>query len=131
MGVSLQNLVLLDHEGTVVQILDSSISKFNSYPRKGYNEIAFTTEADIDHASVLTGGMKTQKFGLVVWMERSKAEAMLKNKTPAGMDPTHESPLRSLKLALQHVIATGADKALLHGVDLNIPLDNLLELFGE
>lgn len=128
MGISLQNLILLDHEGTVLQPLDLCISGYKS--RKGYNEMTFTTEMNIDSASVLRGGMRPKKMGLVVWMDRQKAQDLLDQKTPAGMNPEHESPLRSLMLALQHVVATGADKSLLWGIDVNPVLDNLLEMFG-
>lgn len=129
MGISLQNLVLMDHEGTVLQPLDQCISGYKS--RKGYNEMTFTTEMNIDSASVLRGGMRPEKMGLVVWMDRAKAEGLLKQKTPAGMKEEHAGPLRSLMFALQEVQACGADEALLWGVDTNIVLDNLLQLFGD
>lgn len=129
MGISIQNMVLMDHQGTLVQPLDQCISGFQS--RKGYNELTFTSEMNIDSAAMLCGQLRPEKMAFIVWMDRQKAQDMLDQKTPAGMNPDHEGPLRSLMLAIQHVKATGADKSLLWGVDIDIPLDNLLELFGE
>lgn len=128
MGVSIQNMVLMDHEGTLVQPLDQCISGYQS--RKGYNELTFTSEMNIDSAAMLCGLLRPEKMAFVVWMDRQKAQDMLEQKTPAGMKPEHEGPLRSLMLALQEVQACGATEALMWGIDLDIPLDNLLELFG-
>ena len=132
MAVSIQNLVLSNHS-MELQPLDACMSDFQKLSSRqgGGNRVSFVTEVDLDHGSVLTGNPRMQKLGFIVWMERDQAQKLLDSKTPDGMDKEHEVPLRSLMLALQEVIATGADKALLHGVDLNVPLDNLLELFGE
>lgn len=132
MAVSIQNLVLSNHS-MELQPLDACMSDFQKLSSRqgGGNRVSFVTEVDLDHGSVLTGNPRMQKLGFIVWMERDQAQKLLDSKTPDGMDKEHEAPLRSLMLALQEVIATGADKALLHGVDLNVPLDNLLELFGE
>lgn len=129
MGISLQNLVLMDHDGTVLQPLDQCISAYKT--RRGYNEMTFTTEMTIDNASVLRGGMKPEKLGLVVWMDRDKATTLLKQKTPAGMNPDHEGPLRSLHMALTEVLRVGGDAALEWGVDLLVPKESLDALFGE
>lgn len=132
MAVSIQNLVLSNHS-MELQPLDACMSDFQKLSSRqgGGNRVSFVTEVDLDHGSVLTGNPRMQKLGFIVWMERDQAQKLLDSKTPDGMDKEHEAPLRSLMLALQEVIASGADKALLHGVDLNVPLDNLLELFGE
>lgn len=132
MAVSIQNLVLSNHS-MELQPLDACMSDFQKLSSRqgGGNRVSFVTEVDLDHGSVLTGNPRMQKLGFIVWMERDQAQKLLDSKTPDGIDKEHEAPLRSLMLALQEVIATGADKALLHGVDLNVPLDNLLELFGE
>lgn len=128
MGISLQNLVLMDHEGTVLQPLDGCMSAYNT--RRGYNEITFTTEMTIDSASVLRGGMQMEKMALIVWMDRAKAKAMLAQKTPTGMVEDHAGPLRSLMLALQEVAAVGATDAVSPDIDLQSLLDDLLKLFG-
>lgn len=133
MAVSIQNLVLSDPD-MEIQALDQCMTGFQkvSARKGGGSSVTFQTTGDLDNGSVLSRtGPRMQKLAFIVWLERDKAQAMLDAKTPDGMDKEHEAPLRSLLLALQHVIATGADKALLHGVDLNVPLDNLLELFGE
>lgn len=132
MGVSIQNLVMSDQD-LEIQALDQCMSDFQTLSKRqgGGNRVSFVTEVPLDNASVLTGNPRMTKMAFIVWLERDKAKALLDLKTPAGMDKDHEAPLRSLMMALQHVMATGADKALLHGVDLNVPLDNLLELFGE
>lgn len=133
MAVSIQNLVLAQVETLELQALDACMSDFQQLSKRqgGGNRVPFVTEVDLDHGSVLTGNPRMQKLGFIVWMERDQAQKLLDSKTPEGMDPEHEAPLRSLLLALQHVMATRANKSLLHGVDLNVPLDNLLELFGE
>ena len=125
--------MLAQAETLELQALDACMSDFQQLSKRqgGGNRVSFVTEVDLDHGSVLTGNPRMQKLGFIVWMERDQAQKLLDSKTPDGMDKEHEAPLRSLMLALQEVIATGADKALLHGVDLNVPLDNLLELFGE
>ena len=125
-------MILSDHH-IEIQALDQCMTDFQkvSARRGGGSSVTFHTPVDLDHGSVLTGSPRMQKMAFIVWLERDKAQKLLDSKTPEGMDKEHEAPLRSLKLALQHVIAVGADKALLHGVDLNVPLDNLLELFGE
>lgn len=128
MGISLQNLILMDHD-TKLQPLDQCMVKWDS--GKQGNKITFLTEQDIDHGSVLTGGMKTNDMGLVIWLNREKAAALLKQKTPAGMNPEHEGPLRSLQMALQEVQRVGGQAALPWGVDLLVPLESLDELFGK
>lgn len=130
MSVSIQNMILADHD-VGIQALDQCMLKFQSRSKGANADVTFVTEEKLDDLGVLTGQMKMQKMAFIVWMDRAKAQELLDSETPKGMDKEHEAPLRSLKLALQHVIAVGADKALLHGVDLNVPLDNLLELFGE
>ncbi|QBJ04513.1 hypothetical protein HOV23_gp060 [Pseudomonas phage Lana] len=118
----------MDHEGTVLQPLDQCLSDYRT--RKGYNEMTFTTEMTIDSASVLRGGMRPEKFGLVIWMDRDKATALLGQKTPSGMQEEHAGPLRSLMLALQHVQAVGAAESISPNIDLNSLLDRLLLQFG-
>lgn len=130
MGVSIQNMILSDHD-VGIQALDQCMLKFQSRSKGANADVTFVTEEKLDDLGMLTGQMKMQKMAFIVWLDRAKAQTLLDSETPKGMDKEHEAPLRSLKLALQHVIAVGADKALLHGVDLNVPLDNLLELFGE
>lgn len=132
MAVSIQNLVLGDDD-LEIQVLDQCMTDFQTVSARkgGGSKVSFQTPADLDHGSVLTGNPRMQKMAFIIWLERSKAQKLLDSKTPAGMDPAHEAPLRSLMMALQHVMATGADKSLMWGVDLNIPLDNLLELFKE
>lgn len=133
MGVSIQNLVLAQAESLEIQALDACMSDFQQLSKRqgGGKRVSFVTEELLDNGSVLTGNPRMTKMAFIVWLDRAKAQKLLDSKTPDGMDKEHEAPLRSLMLALQEVIATGADKALLHGVDLNVPLDNLLELFGE
>lgn len=133
MAVSIQNLVLAQAETLELQALDACMSDFQQLSKRqgGGNRVSFVTEVPLDNASVLTGNPRMEKMAFIGWLDRAQAAQLLDSKTPAGMDKDHEAPLRSLKLALQEVIATGADKALLHGVDLNVPLDNLLEMFGE
>ena len=133
MAVSIQNLVLAQAETLEIQALDGCMSDFQtvSVKRGGGNKVSFFTNMALNNASVLTGNPRMEKMAFIVWLDRAKAQQVLDSKTPDGVEPDHEAPLRSLMLALQEVIASGADKALLHGVDLNVPLDNLLELFGE
>lgn len=133
MGVSIQNLVLAQAESLEIQALDACMSDFQQLSKRqgGGNRVSFVTEEPLDNGSVLTGNPRMTKMAFIVWLDRAKAQQLLDSKTPDGMDKEHEAPLRSLMLALQEVIASGADKTLLHGVDLNVPLDNLLELFGE
>lgn len=133
MAVSIQNLVLAQAETLELQALDACMSDFQtvSVKRGGGNKVSFFTNVALNNASVLTGNPRMEKMAFIVWLDRAQAAQLLDSKTPAGMNKDHEAPLRNLKLALQDVIATGADKELLHGVDLNVPLDNLLELFGE
>lgn len=133
MAVSIQNLVLAQAETLEIQALDACMSDFQKLSSRqgGGNRVSFVTEVDLDHGSVLTGNPRMTKMAFIVWLDRDQAQPLLDSKTPAGMNKDHEAPLRSLKLALQEVIASGAHEALLHGVDLNVPLDNLLELFGE
>lgn len=133
MGVSIQNLVLAQAESLEIQALDACMSDFQQLSKRqgGGNRVSFVTEEPLDNGSVLTGNPRMTKMAFIVWLDRTKAQPLLDSKTPAGMNKDHEAPLRSLKLALQEVIASGAHEALLHGVDLNVPLDNLLELFGE
>jgi len=132
MGVSIQNMVMSDHD-LDLQALDQCMSDFQTLSKRqgGGNRVSFVTQVDLDHGSVLTGNPRMQKMAFIIWLERDKAQKLLDQKTPAGMNPEHEAALRSLMFALQHVFATGASKSLLWGVDLNAPLDNLLELFGE
>lgn len=129
MGVSIQNMVLMDHQGTLVQPLDHCISGFQS--RKGYNELTFTSEMNIDSAAMLCGQLRPEKMAFVVWMDRQKAQDLLEQKTPAGMNPDHEGPLRSLHMALAEVLRVGGDAALDWGVDLLVPKESLDALFGE
>lgn len=133
MGVSIQNLVLAQAESLEIQALDACMSDFQQLSKRqgGGNRVSFVTEEPLDNGSVLTGNPRMTKMAFIVWLDRAKAQPLLDSKTPAGMNKDHEAPLRSLKLALQEVLASGAHEALLHGVDLNVPLDNLLELFGE
>ncbi len=133
MAISIQNLVLAQAESLELQPLDGCMSDFQtvSVKRGGGNKVSFFTNVALDNASVLTGNPRMSKMAFIIWLDRTKAKQLLDSETPVGMNKDHEAPLRSLKLALQEVIASGADKALLHGVDLNVPLDNLLELFGE
>lgn len=132
MGVSIQNMVLSDHD-VEIQVLDQCMTDFQkvSARRGGGSSVTFATQIDLDHSSVLTGAARMQKMAFIVWLDRDKAQKLLDAKTPKGMPPEHEAPLRSLMLALQHVFSTGAANSMLWGVDLNIPLDNLLELFKE
>ena len=133
MAVSIQNLVLAQAETLEIQALDACMTDFQTLSKRqgGGNRVSFVTNEPLDNGSVLTGNPRMTKMAFIVWLDRAKAQPLLDSETPAGMEKEHEAPLRSLMLALQEVIASGADKALLHGVDLNVPLDNLLELFGE
>lgn len=128
MSKSLQNLILLDHDSRF-QTLDGSLAKFDAL--KGRNRVAFETEEGLDNSSVFTGNPRMQKMGLIVWVDREKARAMMNLPAPAGVANEHEGPLRSLQMALREVIKSGADKALLHGVDVNPLMDNLDQMFGE
>jgi hypothetical protein len=127
MGLSLQNLILMDH-GAIYQPLDSCMKEFNA--RKGYNEVTFTTEAKLDNAAVFHGQMKMEKLGLIIWLERSKVSAFMAQVPPANVPDEQVGPLRSLHQALAEVLKTGGDKALLWGIDLNPLKDNLDEMFG-
>lgn len=134
MAISIQNLVLAQAETLELQVLDQCMTEFQKVSERkgGGSSVTFHTQVPLDNASVLSRtGARMTKMAFIVWLDRAKAQSLLDSKTPDGMDKDHEAPLRSLMLALMEVIATGADKALLHGVDLNVPLDNLLELFGE
>ena len=133
MAVSIQNLVLAQAETLEIQALDACMSDFQTLSKRqgGGNRVSFVTNEPLDNGSVLTGNPRMTNMAFIVWLDRAQAQPLLDSKTPAGMNKDHEAPLRSLKLALQEVIASGAHEALLHGVDLNVPLDNLLELFGE
>lgn len=131
MAVSIQNLVLAQAESLEIQALDACMSDFQALSKRqgGGNRVSFVTEMELDNASVFTGNPRMEKMAFIVWLDRAKAQNVLNAKTPEGVDKEHEAALRSLMLALMEVIDTGADKALLHGVDLNVPLDNLKELF--
>lgn len=130
MAVSIQNLVLAQAETLEIQVLDACMSDFQTVSAKhgGGSKVSFLTNVKLDNGSVLTGRPRMEKMAFIVWLDRDKAQSLLDSKTPAGMSKDNEAPLRSLLLALMEVIATGADKGL-YGVDLNVPLDNLKELF--
>lgn len=131
MAVSIQNLVLAQAETLEIQALDACMSDFQTLSKRqgGGNRVSFVTKMELDNASVLTGNPCMKKMAFIVWLDRAKAKNLLDAKTPEGMDSAHEAALRSLMLALMEVIDTGADKSLFYGVDLNVPLDNLKELF--
>ncbi|AUM59667.1 hypothetical protein HOS55_gp065 [Pseudomonas phage PMBT3] len=134
MAVSIQNLVLAQADTLEIQALDQCMTEFQKVSERkgGGSSVTFQTPVPLDNSSVLSRtGPRMEKMAFIVWLDRAQAAQLLDSKTPAGMNKDHEAPLRSLKLALQEVIASGAHEALLHGVDLNVPLDNLLELFGE
>lgn len=132
MSKSLQNLVLLDPENTMFQTIDASLLGYDS--KKSGNKVTFQTAEKIDNSSVLSGQMRMEKMGLVVWLDRAKVKDFMRKATPAGMDQNHEGPLRSLLMALQEVQATaaGADSGMLpSGKYINPLLDELLKLFGD
>jgi len=131
MPVSIQNLILLDPESLQFNPLDQCMLSFNARTKKGYNEVSFGTEAQLDNPAMLQGQMRMEKLGLVVWLDRDKAKELLASETPEGMDAEHEAPLRSLHFALKEALRVNANDALLPGVDLNPLMDNLDQLFGE
>lgn len=135
MGVSIQNMVLSDHD-LEIQVLDQCMTDFQkvSVRRGGGSNVTFATEIDLDHSSVLTGNMRMQKMAFIVWLDREKAQKLLDSKPPEGMAQEHESPLRSLLLALQHVQATGSgndSKLLPSGKYINPLIDDLQKLFKD
>ena len=135
MGVSIQNMILSDHD-IEIQALDQCMTDFQkvSARRGGGSSVTFATQIDLDHSSVLTGSARMQKMAFIVWLDREKAQKLLDSRTPEGMAKEAEAPLRSLLLALQHVQATasGNDSKLLpSGKYINPLIDDLLKLFKD
>lgn len=135
MGVSIQNMVLSDHD-MEIQALDACMTDFNTVSARkgGGSKVTFITPVDLDHGSVLTGNPRMQKMAFIVWLERDKAQKLLDSRLPEGVAAEHEAPLRSLLLALQHVQATAAgndSKTLPSGKYINPLIDDLLKLFKE
>jgi hypothetical protein len=129
MGVSIQNMVLMDHDSGI-QALDQCMLKYQSRNKGANADVTFVTEEKLDDMGALLGQMKMQKMAFIVWLDRAKAQALLDSKTPKGIGKEHEAPLRSLLFALQKVKNVGADAAFLGGVDIYPLLDNLEAIFG-
>ncbi|QYW06517.1 hypothetical protein uan_105 [Pseudomonas phage UAntarctica] len=112
MAMSLTNLFnVIGDDGVTFHTLDQVFLEFKK--RKGYNEVTFTTQEELNPQTVLLGnGPPMEKACFIVWFDRGHLQRLQEAKTPANLQlyKEQEIALRNLYLALKAVAGTPGQK---------------------
>lgn len=128
---SLTNLLALcGGDNVIFQPLDAAIMDYKAASSRNPARLTFGTDVHVG-VSLGNGGaqIRTEKLGLLIWLDRDKVEKGLKVASPAGVDPEAYRPLLTLQLAL-----LDAQKARLRDEDregINALLEHLEARLGK
>lgn len=124
---SIANYLLAEGlDTTQYQIVDQCFKSFNK--RRGYNELAITTEIGLDSRKVLSGNPAMDKCGVLVWFDRQTMKETGSLPDPTGMAHPAAMDLRLVAQALYLAKKSGALQHL--SEHLKVDAEALLEALG-